>query len=554
MDYLHLNSLNNQGKHEEFVQQLEIIEKKEKYELSKNEHLEMAYYKINALFDLSRQKEISDYLEIVKAKFENDVSKETLLALLVLENLSLSFLIFLEKALKISTKAEKIVTELKEIKEPSIINWIGRYYFAYGILLHRKGQHSEAIDQFIQSLPMFEASASSVEVVWTLINIGASYIIIGKKNKASEYLDRGLSVARSLGNKHSIGKIFTLKSIIFFDNGEFTKGIEYAQEGLSLFRELKDKNSIAIVLLNLGELYETKGDLEGALSYYQEALELFNEIEQINFIGTVYGRIGSVYRLKGAIQQAKENYLHSLKIFETEKTQDQYVGAYKHVPLFGLIQISLDQQDLNQAQKFLETFRHLRDQVSHYETGSYFRLAEILVLKSDDRLIKKAEAQKLLTELVKEPIKVFQVTTLAITHLCELLLEEFKLYEKMKVLEEIRDLLKKLYNLSQKSHSYSVMVNALLIQAKFAVIEEKFSDASDLLEKAKKLSAEKDLTLLKEQVSVETKKIKVNFKKMEELIAINATFKEKIEKSELMDYIKNAQKIVIEKKMESNIF
>jgi hypothetical protein len=78
----------------------------------------------------------------------------------------------------------------------------------------------------------------------------------------------------------------------------------------------------------------------------------------------------------------------------------------------------------------------------------------------------------------------------------------------------------------------------------FSEIEEKFSNAEVLLAQAQKIATEKDLTLLKKQVSEETKKIEMNFKKMKKLIANNATLNDKIEESELMNYIKNAQNII----------
>ncbi|MHA1983602.1 MAG: hypothetical protein ACW967_04540 [Candidatus Hodarchaeales archaeon] len=127
----------------------------------------------------------------------------------------------------------------------------------------------------------------------------------------------------------------------------------------------------------------------------------------------------------------------------------------KIIALFGLLQLLLENLELEQAQNILQEIQTLEDKYSGTQAANlvslsqYSQLAKILVLKHDSRITQKSQAQTLLTNLINENVLNHHLNSLAMIHLSDLLLAEFKMYNQSTALKELQALVQKLNGIGQ---------------------------------------------------------------------------------------------------------
>ncbi|MFX0114701.1 MAG: tetratricopeptide repeat protein, partial [Candidatus Hodarchaeota archaeon] len=271
------------------------------------------------------------------------------------------------------------------------------------------------------------------------------------------------------------------------------------QKGLAIAEEQGNKQEIGRILNNIGIAYDNKGDLETASDYYRKSLRILEELG--NDINTC-------------------------------------------LPLYALINIATHSGAVETATPFLQQLKVMSEKEESRFISQLYRLAKAKVLKTSERVIKKAEAQELLQQIVNEEIIKHELIVMAMFDLCELLLDEFKAYGGDEVFQEAKTLAESLQTLAQRQNSFSLVVETLILQAKMAIIEGDFIKASETLEKAKITAIEKNLALLSKKASAEKRYMEDQYETWKDLIESNAPFGERLEQARIEGYFASAMKVV----------
>jgi tetratricopeptide (TPR) repeat protein len=102
--------------------------------------------------------------------------------------------------------------------------------------------------------------------------------------------------------------------ILHYSLGEVQRAIEYYQQALEIAREIGDRRGEGADLGNLGNAYSDLGEVQRAIEYYQQALEIAREIGDRRGEGNHLGNLGLAYRDLGEVQRAIEYYQQALEI------------------------------------------------------------------------------------------------------------------------------------------------------------------------------------------------------------------------------------------------
>lgn len=70
-----------------------------------------------------------------------------------------------------------------------------------GIIKGINGQHTEALEYFLESLKLFEEAGDASKIGMALMHVGHTFELAGNYEKALDYLKRSLEVNRQTGNK-----------------------------------------------------------------------------------------------------------------------------------------------------------------------------------------------------------------------------------------------------------------------------------------------------------------------------------------------------------------
>ena len=283
--------------------------------------------------------------------------------------------------------------------------------------------------------------------------------------------------------------IQNLKGIISWLLGDVLTAQVSFQESLRLRRQLGNKKKIASSLNNLGIFYTYMGDLQIALEHYNDVIELLKDFPNQLVLGYPYANIGEIYQHMGHFGYAFDFYNLALEILEP--SNDNLAKAKVYYLVFNL---HLESNNPPEAEVYLDKLRPLDDPPGE---NSYIHtlvvLAEGLMLKSSDSLIKKFKSVENFEEISNGPVIDSDLTAHAIFYLNDILLLETKLSNNDQNITKIQSWINKLIVIAEDQKSPVLLIQCYICNSKLKLLEFKVAEAKEILSKAHNLATEKGL-------------------------------------------------------------
>lgn len=215
-------------------------------------------------------------------------------------------------------------------------NGIATSFKRIGAIQTQQGNYPLALENFFQSLKIYENIGDQMGVFLVYNNIGSVYYYQSDHDKALDYYFRA--------EKNNFNKGLTYSNIgrVYADKGNYTEAKEYFSKAIHYYETNNDKNNIALIINNMGAVYEGMGKNDSALIYYSSALEIKTQIGDKIGVCDALGSIGDIYfKLKEyeralkyqnqCLLLAKEiNYLNS--ICQTENIISQIYSTMRDCP------------------------------------------------------------------------------------------------------------------------------------------------------------------------------------------------------------------------------
>ncbi len=165
-----------------------------------------------------------------------------------------------------------------------------------GIAYYLQGQYVEALDNWNQSLKVFESLNDKVGVANMLSNIGAIYFNQADDVNALDHYIRSLKVSEETGDTLRVTTaLINIGAVYFNKKATHDRALEYYLRALPLAEAIKDNDAIGTTTVNLGELYLEKGDDVSALNYLERSVKAYAGSENIPYS---LNNIGKVYTLR----------------------------------------------------------------------------------------------------------------------------------------------------------------------------------------------------------------------------------------------------------------
>lgn len=368
---------------------------------------------------------------------------------------------------------------------------------AYALFLQGKMKEAMAI---LEKIPF-----DSLDKVW-LSNYyrlkGYVHFRNAEIDSALEYANKSFEIDKTLGESINIKKAiiagYSMFSAISQNKGMFEKGLEEIQLSTKLAKEINDSRSIYGGHWSRSQLHWKLGQMEQANEAAVTALKYFREIEdKVSTARILFLLVISNSNLKRDIAK---NYLKDLENIFEEATEDN----------IRFIQLAHD-------------------------------LAKGTYLKTSKRSREKIKAEEILVNLIEYNQSNIYYTLEAIPMLIELLLVEYQSYQENEVLEEIHQYLEKMTSVAKASSMIESIVKGKLIQAQLASIEGNFEFAEKIIESTLIMTEENNLSYFSNQIKEVKSKLENEFDEMQELTKKNVSFGQRLEKSNLINYLQQAQ-------------
>jgi CHAT domain-containing protein len=217
-----------------------------------------------------------------------------------------------------------------------------------GLIYDGLGENQKALDYYNQALPLARIVGNRVIEAETLSGIGAVYAGLGEQQKALDYYNQALPLRRAVGDRH--GEAVTLTDIgtVYSNLGEQNKALDYYEQSLPVYREVRDRIGEARTLNNIGFVNDVLGEQQKALDYYNQALPLTRAVGDRIGEAVTLNNIGLIHAVLGEMQKALDYYNQALVL--TRAT------GYRRGEATSLSSIGAVYKTLGEQQRALDYF------------------------------------------------------------------------------------------------------------------------------------------------------------------------------------------------------
>jgi tetratricopeptide (TPR) repeat protein len=143
-----------------------------------------------------------------------------------------------------------------------------------GFILGRRGKDDEAFQSFTEAEKLYSASSDYegiTETLWQRANL------LNRRNRSAEamsVIEKGLTVARTVGNRYQEIRLTLLKGVAARNLGQTAQATELAQQAIEVATSENMDNLATSGLVDLGNSYLRARDVKSAEPLFRRALDL----------------------------------------------------------------------------------------------------------------------------------------------------------------------------------------------------------------------------------------------------------------------------------------
>lgn len=496
-----------------FKEALKIVAKLEKKsELIDDQLLNLLLLKAQTLNGLGKYKEAIVCVDILLEK-----SKELdnhLMELNAILNKSMVLLRLgqLKEGLSLIKEGEQIIDKSPQLSTINYDNQFCMLKILKGVHFIYLGKIDESINLLYDSIPIAEKLQNKILIGYCYMSLTIVHYEKKEPNLGIEYGKKALAFFEEISNQQEIALTLNALSMNYSSIGDLKEAEKCLKRALEISEKSGLKRDINYYLHNLGSNYRERGDLDLALEYFEKSYELQQKTKGLLHEHRTITNIGNIYHKKGDFEKAFEYYQKAQRIRESLDNKPDIANG-----LFYLITLAIDMGNIAEAKKLLEQLKQISNELDVGYINEKYRLSQALLLKTSTRVRDRGKAEELLIELVEEEISNLRITKIALINLCELLLNELRISGNPDILSEINLYINRLLKIAELENSYALFAEIYWLQAQMALINLDTKKAKKLLTEAQKITEEKGLTLLGQEIANEQKKLKEQFGLWEEL-------------------------------------
>ncbi|TCO34090.1 tetratricopeptide repeat protein [Kribbella steppae] len=178
----------------------------------------------------------------------------------------------LDEALQFGTEALRLSQELgyKTVEGVSFI--------ALGGLYDRKGDAARADEAFERGIQLARELGDARSLSKRYLNIGFSHLLVGRLEDAKAPLYNSLKVAEDAGNDDLTTQSLHCLAAVFASQGEHKRAQEYLERALALARQLGNRLREGCFLLELAKFSADVGDSTAAIDHLNAAIAVLQGI------------------------------------------------------------------------------------------------------------------------------------------------------------------------------------------------------------------------------------------------------------------------------------
>jgi len=427
---------------------------------------------------------------------------------------------------------------LDTLQQLNTDNWlVGLGLLFKGMYYSEMGEYKQALDLLKLSAEFNQQRGFSHNYNLNLGHIANSYCEKGDLINAEKYGLRANTLAKERDNVFVLGYTQRTLGRIFLTMGDFIKAEEMFRAAWKNW-ESSETLHVYFPISWLGLVHRMRGEQDLAIKYFLFGLEKIQEIGYKNAEGWALDFLGELHWEKGDFQEALTYLNEALKVREELGNKIDITRS-----LFNLFLVNLELKNSEKAKEQLQTLKHLNIEIHNPIIKIRTQLAEALILMQSRKLIEKGHAQNILLELISLTNVEGRIKILALLNLFDILIIEWKASEEEETLEEIYELLKELETMARNQNISTLLIEHKILLANVLLIEGNIEKIFSVLNEASDMAKIRNLSHLEEKINQMREKVTDQIKEWQILLENNASIAQRLEKSEILDYLNIAKRL-----------
>lgn len=138
----------------------------------------------------------------------------------------------------------------------------------------RQGRHASAVDEFNRYLKSCMSCQDQAGAGRAYRNLGVCYLELHQPKRALEFLEKGLSLARELGDKKAECKCVQSMGVAYRALGQEGNAARLIEQGQLMARQLGLRKAEGVATENLAVLKSDVGQFKAAVELHERAISI----------------------------------------------------------------------------------------------------------------------------------------------------------------------------------------------------------------------------------------------------------------------------------------
>lgn len=336
------------------------------------------------------------------------------------------------------------------------------------------------------------------------------------------------------------------------------KGIVYQM--LGNINKLKGKYSQALVYLNLAEdIYEKEqfkyfryqvyqligevnlliGNFSTAVENFQKALSIATQLENVKAKALVSASIAKIVQFQGNLSVAEDYLWNALNIIK-----DSEFPIVKGKIMFSLGSLLFTQRDIKNGRLMIEGIQKIFAETKSPMLNLYMSYLQGLQYFYKPRFIDKELAKQTFLRILKSADADQELKINAALRASQLLIIELKMSESQELLEDLNEIERTIDEIAQRENSLLLRTFLSVLQAKISLINFDIQRSKEIINNMKSNLRTAENNFLLRYLEQEEENMENEFLKWYDAMKKNPSFIERLEKTQVIDYINEISKLV----------
>jgi len=240
-------------------------------------------------------------------------------------------------------------------------HWLVWIHSNLGMIKERRGNHEEAIEEYITSLKYARLTNNYSDMGIANMRLGSGYRAQTELDTAARYVRKAINIWEKI-NDFRIPYAYGELANIYLQLGEPDEAIQYFEKCIEFSRKTGDIYLKGASLSGLADAYMDKRDFERPLEYLIEAQEIFERLDVKDMTPSVYKKLGIIYKTRKEWKKSKEYFEKSVTMLN-KLNLPLYLGESYFE--YGLMHKELGNMNKCRTylEKALEIFRKLKNDI-----------------------------------------------------------------------------------------------------------------------------------------------------------------------------------------------